>query len=73
MKRKDHNKQVATGALGADLLRGCAAIAEELGWTERQVYHGASQGRLPVFKDGSVLCARKSELASYLSAKRREG
>lgn len=48
-----------------DLLRGAAAIAEFLFGDRkfrRKVYHLAKTSNIPVFKMGSMLCARKSVL-----------
>jgi hypothetical protein len=55
--------------LGDDLLEGAAAIAEYLFGSRkfrRKVYYLAQHSRLPVFRLSSVLCARKSVLASYI-------
>jgi len=63
--------------LADDVLRGAEAIAEFLfrGTTEdqrgrnrRKVYHLAESSRLPVFRLGSMLCARKSKLLDFIAA-----
>lgn len=46
----------------ADLLYGVPAIAEYLNMKDQQVYHLAAIGRLPTFKVGRKVCARKSSL-----------
>lgn len=56
--------------LAEDLLRGADEIAEfifgERG-SRRKVYYLAECTRLPVFRLGSVLCARRSVLLSWIS------
>jgi len=56
--------------LAADILRGADEIAEfifgERG-SRRKVYYLAECSRLPVFRLGSVLCARKSVLLKWIS------
>jgi hypothetical protein len=56
--------------LADDILRGADAIAEfiygERG-SRRKVYYLAGCSRLPVFRLGSVLCARKSVLLQWIS------
>jgi hypothetical protein len=52
-----------------DLLRGADAIAEFLYGDKklrRQVYHLAATSNLPVFKLGSMICARKSVLLKWV-------
>jgi hypothetical protein len=55
-----------------DMLEGAQAIAEFLfgpddkGRNRRRVYHIVETGRLPVFRLGSVLCARKSVLLEFI-------
>ncbi|WP_420347302.1 AlpA family transcriptional regulator [Pelagibius sp.] len=57
--------------LSHDLLSGAEEIAAFTGLPVRRVYYIASQkGVLPIFRLGNTLCARKSELAEALSAKR---
>jgi hypothetical protein len=56
--------------LADDMLRGGDAIAEFIfGEREsrRKVYYLAESSRLPVFRLGSVLCARKSVLLQWIS------
>ena len=52
-----------------DMLRGAAAIAEYLfGSTKerRKVFHLVATSNLPVFKLGSMICARKSVLVEWV-------
>jgi hypothetical protein len=52
--------------LADDMIRGADAIAEWMGLNRRQIYHLAATSRLPVFKMGSILCARKSRLMDWI-------
>ncbi len=59
--------------LASDLLRGADAIATELFGSpseRRKVYHLAETSRLPVFRLGALLCARRSVLLDWI--KRQE-
>lgn len=62
--------QNAPTELADDILRGADEIAEfifgERGG-RRKVYYLAECSRLPVFRLGSVLCARKSVLLGWIS------
>ena len=52
-----------------DLLRGAAAIAEFLFGSKnmrRKVFHLAASSKLPHFKLGSMICARKSLLLNWI-------
>lgn len=51
--------------LADDMLQGAAAIGSFMGLGERQVYH--QRNRLPVFKIGALLCARKSTLMRWIA------
>ncbi len=56
-------------SLGDDLLIGADAIAWELGFSRRRVYHLAEQGDLPIHRvKGLGLTARKSALREYFEA-----
>jgi hypothetical protein len=52
--------------LASDILWGAAAIGGFIGLSPRKVY--ASTDKLPIFRKGAILCARKSELRAALSA-----
>lgn len=55
--------------LSDDLLCGADAISTYLFGTpkaRRKVYHLAENGRLPVFKLGAVLAARKSKILQFI-------
>ena len=57
--------------LADDILRGAEEIARFIFGAQgsrRQVYYLAECSRLPVFRLGSVLCARRSVLLSWISA-----
>ena len=56
-------------AVSEDLLRGAEEIAEYLfgdSAKRRSVYHLAQSRQLPVFKLGSMLCARRSTLLAWI-------
>lgn len=56
--------------LADDILRGADEIAEFIFGerdSRRKVYYLAECSRLPVFRLGSVLCARKSVLLKWIS------
>ena len=62
----DHFQRLS---LADDLLRGAEAIAEHLYGHprhRRKVYHLAKTKRLPVFRLGSTLCARRSTLIAWI-------
>jgi hypothetical protein len=49
-----------------DLLTGAEAIATFMGMKPRRVYHLAETQRLPVFRIGATLCARRSTLVRWI-------
>jgi hypothetical protein len=56
--------------LADDVLRGGNQIAEFLFGdraARRKVYHLVEKSRLPVFRLGSVVCARKSRLTEWIN------
>lgn len=60
----------ATQPLADDILRGAEAIAEFLFGDRacrRKVYYLAEYTRIPVFRLGSVLCARRTILISWIA------
>ena len=57
--------------LSDDLLLGAGAIAEFMfgdNRKRRQVYHLAQTNKLPVFKLGATICARRSTLVAWIEA-----
>jgi hypothetical protein len=59
-----------THILAEDILQGAKAIADFGGWTRPQVYHFVGHG-LPVFRMGSILCARKSSILAWIERQER--
>ena len=58
-------------SLAPDLLRGADEIAVFLFGSQnyrRRVYHLAETSRLPVFRLGTLLCARRSVLFDWIAA-----
>jgi len=56
--------------LADDILRGADKIAEFMfgdSRERRKIYHLAEKSRLPVFRLGAVLCARKSVLLAWIA------
>jgi hypothetical protein len=54
-----------------DILRGARAIAGFYygdPMHARKVFHLAASGRFPVFREGNVICARKSTLLGWVAA-----
>lgn len=73
MKPFGNTTGAETATLGDDLLHGAEAIAVFVFGNEkhrRKVYHYASDAkvRLPVFRIGNVICARKSKLIAWIEA-----
>ncbi len=60
-------------SLADDILRGADDIAAFLGLAPRAIYHAASRAKLPVFRIGAVICARKSTLMAWISEQERGG
>ncbi len=55
--------------MSGDILRGADKIAEFLFGDpklRRKVYHLVETGRLPVFRLGTTICARKSTLVAFI-------
>jgi hypothetical protein len=62
--------------LADDLLRGADQIAHFLfgdAGQRRKVYHLAETSRLPVFRLGSKLCARRSVLMAWIALQEKRG
>lgn len=53
--------------LAGDILRGAQAIGEFLGFNRRSIYHEVAAGRLPHFKMGDTICARRSTLTNWIA------
>ena len=71
-------RSTAEPGLGGDLLRGADAIAEFLLGDRRErrrVYYltGEARGRLPHFRLGAIICARKSTLLRWIEAHEARG
>ena len=54
------------GDIASDLMVGAEAIGEFIGRPEREVYYLASVGRLPVFRWGAKLAARRSTIRTHI-------
>lgn len=66
----------ANDTLADDLLRGAEAIADFLygdAAQRRKVYHLAETSRLPIFRLGSVLCARRTVLLHWIKEQEQRG
>jgi hypothetical protein len=64
----------ADGALAGDILHGAHGIAEFLFGDRklrRKVYNLVESGRLPHFRLGVVICARRSVLLSWIKTQER--
>ena len=58
-------------SLAADILKGADEIADFLGMDRRAIYFAVSKGRLPTFRIGSGVFARKSTLIAWISERER--
>ena len=54
-----------TQRIADDLLQGAGAIAEFTGLPERRIYAMTSKQKIPTFRIGGTLCARKSRLMEW--------
>lgn len=69
-------KPLPVNDLSTDLLRGADQIAGFLFGNpgeRRKVYHLAETSRLPVFRLGAVLCARRSVLIGWITQQEHRG
>jgi hypothetical protein len=67
--RKEINVKLADTPNGApELLYGMQAIAEFLGIKRSVAYHLAATKRIPTFKMGRTVCARRSKILAALDA-----
>jgi hypothetical protein len=53
--------------LADDLLQGADSIAKFMGVTRRQAYHFVADGRIPTFRIGAIICARKSTILNWIA------
>lgn len=53
--------------LADDLLQGANSIAKFMGVTRRQAYHFVADGRIPTFRIGAIICARKSTILNWIA------
>lgn len=63
-----------TDSLAADLLHGAEAIAEFMFGDPKQrrkIYHMVEMQKLPTFRLGGILCARKSTLMKWIEEQER--
>ena len=51
-----------TVTIPREILHGARAIADVLGVTEKAVYHLIERGRIPHYRLGRTICARRSHL-----------
>jgi hypothetical protein len=68
--------QAVVRTIGDDLLEGAEAIAEFVYGSDkerRKVYHLAQAGRIPVFRMGNTICARKSVVMDWIRQQENEG
>ena len=59
-----------------DMLFGAAAIAKFLfgdATARKRVYHLAEVTKLPIFRVGSILCARESTLLAWIAEQEKRG
>lgn len=57
----------------ADLLYGVQAIAKFLGLRERQARHLCEKGSLPTWKEGKMICSRRSTIRKWMEERERGG
>jgi hypothetical protein len=70
------NAAPQNATIADDILRGAEQIAEFLygeRGDRRKVYHLAQTSRLPVFRLGAVLCARRSVLEAWIKEQEQRG
>lgn len=63
--------QASNDNVAEDILKGAEAIAGFLGLTRRAVYHAIDTGRIPTFRIGSNVFARKSTLLQWIESQER--
>lgn len=52
--------------IAQDIAYGAEAIAVMLGLTGRQVYRLSERARLPIFRIGGTICARRSTVMAWI-------
>ena len=57
--------------IASDILRGADEIAAFMGLDKRAIYHAASRQKLPTFRVGAIICARRSTLLTWIAAQER--
>ena len=78
MKHFTHTTSTDAATIGDDLLHGAEAIATFIFGSEkhrRKVYYFANEAkvrRMPMFRIGNVICARKSKLIEWIEAQERD-
>ncbi|CBS87017.1 hypothetical protein [Azospirillum lipoferum] len=63
--------QLAPPTLADDILQGADSIAKFMGVTRRQAYHFVADGRIPTFRIGAIICARKSTILNWIADQER--
>jgi hypothetical protein len=67
----NETREIKYDGLADDMLHGADAIARFIFGaraSRRKVYHLAECTRIPIFRIGSVLCARRSVLMNWITA-----
>ena len=59
--------------VAGDIIVGADEIASFLGIKRRQVYNASERGYLPLFRMGSLLCARRTTLSRWIVEQERRG
>lgn len=59
--------EAANDNLAADLLKGADEISEFIGIDRRSTYYAISKKRLPTFRIGASIFARKSTLLAWVA------
>lgn len=63
--------KAANDNLASDILKGAEEIAEFLGEEVRAVFYAVGKGRLPHFRVGQNIRARKSTLIAWIAEQER--
>lgn len=62
----------ANDNIGNDVLKGAEAIAAYLGEDARSVFYAIAKGRIPHYRVGQSIRARKSTLAAWIAQQERK-